>query len=567
MTYWKHSGDVLLAKSAKKRVVKPPGKTAVGNLNSGAKGTATNSSIRQQADALRRSGHFVQALDLYELYLVGRPEDLQALLDKGSVLMSLERFTEAAQVYSKMVGIKPDETALSNLGAALIRLGRANEAKVVLDYALEINPRNINARINLGGVLQALGMHQENLQNALEAVSIDPTQPLAFNNLGSALFDLAKFPEAKHAFETAILLDSKNLDAHINLANIESKLGAPQASIAAYQKALSLLPPEAKQRAEAIRFYMSFEYLKQGMLSEGWDCYEGGFSHLVPVAGARHPRRQFTVPRWNGEMLNGKTLLVWREQGLGDELLFATCLHELEALGGKVIVECDKRLVETFARSFPHYTVRAEAFLPDQGMQSPYKDFDLHVPLGSLMKYFRRDIKDFERSGAYIKTDPARVAKFAERLAPYKEDYRLVGICWRSGKLDPVRNLGYTTLDEWSEVLQTPGFKFVNLQYGDCEAELQQAEEKYGVEILCWPDLNLKDDLDDVFALMHCLDAVASVQTAVLVMGGSVGVPTVGVKAGGWTYLGASPHPSVWFSSQAWGDVPQKIRSTSCYIM
>jgi Tfp pilus assembly protein PilF len=522
--------------------------------------SAAKPTLRDQADQLRRAGHFARALEVYEAHLREQPDDYQALLDQGSVLMSLERFADAAQVYSKMVQIKPNETVLSNLGAALIRLGRANEAKVVLDYALEINPKNINARINLGGVLQALGMHQENLQNALEAVSIDPTQPLAFNNLGSALFDLAKFPEAKHAFETAILLDSKNLDAQINIANIESKLGSPQASIEAYKKALSLLPPEAKQRAEAIRFYMSFEYLKQGILPEGWDCYEGGFSNLVPVAGARHPRRNFSVPRWNGEVLNGKTLLVWREQGLGDELLFATCLHELEALGGKIIVECDRRLVETFTRSFPKYTVRAEAFLPEQAMQSPYKDFDLHVPFGSLMRYFRRDIKDFERSGAYIKTDPAKVAKFEERLAPYKEDYRLVGICWRSGKLDPVRNLGYTTLDEWGEVLQTPGFKFVNLQYGECEVELKEAEQKYGVEILRWPDLSLKDDLDDVFALMHCLDVVASVQTAVLVMGGSVGVPTVGVKAGGWTNFTIQ-------GRHAWFDKTTLVPTLAAYLL
>jgi tetratricopeptide (TPR) repeat protein len=495
--------------------------------------------IKDQAKKARLAGQMHKARQLYEQYLKAYPDDGIAQLDLASVYMQLELFEEAARVYAKMLEKNPkQEVVLSNLGGALIRLGRVKDAKAILDYALEINPKNIYARINLGGVLQALGEQQAALSNALEAVSIDPTNATAFNNLGSALSDMARFAEARHAFETATILNPKQIDAHINLAGSESKLGSPQASVAAYQKALSLLPPEAKQRAEAIRFYMSFEYLKQGMLPEGWDCYEGGFSNLVPVAGARHPRRQFAVPRWNGEMLNGKTLLVWREQGLGDELLFATCLHELEALGGKVIVECDKRLVETFTRSFPQYTVRAEAFLPEQGMQSPYKDFDLHVPLGSLMKYFRRDIKDFERSGAYIKTDPAKVAKFAERLAPYKEDYRLVGICWRSGKLDPVRNLSYTTLDEWGEVLQTPGFQFVNLQYGDCEAELQQAEERYGVEILRWPDLNLKDDLDDVFALIQSLDAVASVQTAVLVMGGNVGVPTVGVKAGGWTNLG-----------------------------
>ena len=138
------------------------------------------------------------------------------------------------------------------------------------------------------------------------------------------------------------------------------------------------------------------------------------------------------------------------------------------------------------------------------------------------------------------------MAKFEERLAPYKDDYRLVGICWRSGKLDPVRNLSYTMLDEWGEVLQTQGFKFVNLQYGECEAELKEAEEKYGIEILRWPDLNLRNDLDDIFALMACLDAVASVQTAVLTMAGCAGAPSVGVKAGGWTAFG-EPKSSCWF--------------------
>jgi hypothetical protein len=174
------------------------------------------------------------------------------------------------------------------------------------------------------------------------------------------------------------------------------------------------------------------------------------------------------------------------------------------------------------------------------------------------MKYFRRDIKDFERSGAYIKTDPAKVAKFAERLAPYKEDYRLVGICWRSGKLDPVRNLGYTTLDEWGEVLQTPGFKFVNLQYGECEAELREAEEKYGVEILRWPDLNLKDDLDEVFALISVLEFTVSVQTAQLVLSASVGLPVKAVKGGGWSWIGkAKINP--WFKKIEWSYLNQVL--------
>jgi hypothetical protein len=241
--------------------------------------------------------------------------------------------------------------------------------------------------------------------------------------------------------------------------------------------------------------------------------------------------------------------------------LFYTCLHELKDMGGNVIVECDKRLVEVMARSFPEFTIRAEIFLPQQESRSPHSDFDFHLPLGSLMRYFRPTTESFNRSGAYIKPDPAKVAKFQERLAPYKDDYRLVGICWRSGKLDPVRNLSYTTLDEWGEVLKAPGLKFVNLQYGNCEDELRDVEAKYGEEILRWKDLDLKNDLDDVFALMACLDGVCSVQTAVLVMAGVADIPSVGLRAFGWTLLGQGRAP--WFKKQKLGneDVKQTLLS------
>ena len=342
---------------------------------------------------------------------------------------------------------------------------------------------------------------------------------------------------------------SEQVDALINLAEVEARLGDSKASAEIYERVLKLLPKEAEQRAEAVKFYASFEYFKQGVLEKGCDYYEGGFSPLVPAKSARTPRRDFDVPRWDGQPLNGKTLLVWREQGLGDELLFYTCLHELKDMGGKVIVECDKRLVEVMARSFPEFTIRPEIFLPQQEGRSPFADFDYHLPAGSLMRYFRPTIESFNRSGAYIKPDPAKVAKFEKRLAPYKDDYRLVGICWRSGKLDPVRNLSYTMLDEWGEVLQTPGFKFVNLQYGECEAELKEAEEKYGIEILRWTDLNLRNDLGDIFALMTCLDAVASVQTAVLVMAGAIGKKSFAVGVGSWIYFDNLKRCE-WFKSQ-----------------
>jgi tetratricopeptide (TPR) repeat protein len=501
--------------------------------------------LRQQAYGLRNTRNFAQAKPLLEELYKLEPDNLPLALDLGEAYMETEDFASATSLYAKLIEKDPKNiNAVTNLGGSLIRQGKLSDARSILEYALQLDPKSIHARINLGSVLQASGERKANLDNALEAVQIDPSSSLAFNNLGSAFSDMAMFKEARHAYETAIMLDPNQVDALINLAAVEARLGDSKASAEMYERVLKLLPKEAEQRAEAVKFYAAFEYLKQGVLEKGWDYYEGGFSPLVPAKGARTPGRNFDVPRWDGQPLNGKTLLVWREQGLGDELLFATCLHELEALGGNIIVECDARLVTVFQRSFPQYTVRAETFMPNHGMKSPFSDFDLHLPMGSLMKYFRRNIKDFERSGAYIKPDPAKVAKFEKRLAPYKDDYRLVGICWRSGKLDPVRNLAYTTLDDMCRHLQLSNHKLINLQYGDCEAELLEIEEKYGLDVLRWKDLNLRNDLEDVFALIECLHFVVSVQTAVLTMSSSLGKLSFGIKAGGWPMLGnKESHP------------------------
>jgi tetratricopeptide (TPR) repeat protein len=409
-----------------------------------------------------------------------------------------------------------------------------------------LDPKCLYAHINLGGVLQALGDLQGNLNSALSAVSIDPTSALAFNNLGSALTDLAMFHEAKHAYETAQMLQPNQVDTLINLAAVEAKLGSSERAIEMYEKTLRLLPAREKHRREAVQFFASFEYLKSGNLAKGWDYYDGGFSPMVPLAGARTPKRVFDVPRWRGEPLQGKRLLVWREQGLGDEILFGSCLPDLRSLGAeRIIVECDPRLVPTFQRSFPEFMVRSQIYYSNN-FRSPNNDYDYEIPLGSLMRQFRRSISDFGRSGPYLKADPSLVEEFEERLKPHR-DLPLIGICWRSGKLSPVRNLSYTVLEDWLPVLQSDKFRVVSLQYGDADAEIDEIKSKFAVDIVHWGDLDQKNELDKVFALMTCLDLVVSVNTAPLRMAAAIGAPVLSVEKRGWARLGEGSNASKWF--------------------
>ena len=477
--------------------------------------------------------------------------DTDAGTKAGSIAMQLEDFEAAAKIFAKLVLADTENPShLANLGGALVRLNRIQDAKAMLLRAIEIDPKHFSARVNLGAVYQTLGMRQENLNNALEAVAIHPSNSLAFNNLGSAFSDLAMFQEAKHAFETAHLLDPKAIDPLVNLAAAEARLNNPQSAIDAYERVLDILPPEAAQRREAVRFFLAFEYLKLGRIAEGWDCYEGGFSPLVPNAGARAPNRQFDVPRWQGGPLNGRRLLVWREQGIGDELRFGTCLESLVGLDGQVIVECDVRLVEPLQRAFPTFLVRGQAFDLGHSKRAHFQDFDLQIPIGSLMQLTRRDLAAFAHSGGHIPPQPDLRAKWEARLAPYRGK-KLVGVCWRSSKLDPIRNLKYANIQGWSALLSRPDVQVVNLQYGDCESEIRQVEAQYGIEVLRWPDLDMRDDLDDLFALISCLDLVVCTYTAVLHLAGSVGAPTVAMTnenaPENWVMLGTDHYP--WYQS------------------
>jgi len=177
-------------------------------------------------------------------------------------------------------------------------------------------------------------------------------------------------------------------------------------------------------------------------------------------------------------------------------------------------------------------TVRASAFDPSNFNVSLFNDFDYHIPLGSLAGLYRQTLQDFDRSLPYVVTDAAVKDRFSQRLAGFEGKLK-VGICWRSGLLNADRNKNYTAIIDWGKILELPNCVFVNLQYGDCEAELIEAENRFGISILRWPDLDLKNHIDDSLALIECLDLVVTTGTAVHSMAGSLGKPTL-MMLGEW---------------------------------
>jgi hypothetical protein len=233
-------------------------------------------------------------------------------------------------------------------------------------------------------------------------------------------------------------------------------------------------------------------------------------------------------------------------------VMFANLIPDvLETLGpqGRLTLAVEPRLAGLFQRSFP--TARVGAHVGhgiDGGMlrRAPFVEdpetIDLWAPMASPLRRFRRTMASFPTRPGFLAADPARIAHWREILA--QRSGLKVGVLWKSLKLDGVRLRYYSPFEQWRPVLETPGVSFVNLQYGNCQAELDQARETLGLEIWRPPGIDLKDDLDDVAALCCGLDLVLGPPTATTNIAAACGAEVWMISApAAWSLLGNDRHP------------------------
>ena len=497
-----------------------------------------------KAQQYLRTGYYLKAIEILDKHLKISTTDTSGLMLRGEVFLRNEQFELALIDYAKVIEIDPKNIlALNNFSLALIRCNKPHEAKEIIEYIHELDPDNFGGFINLGKIHQILGEYQDAVNAAMRAVQIDPKSSLAYLNLGTAIGVLGHTESAKQAFLMSNFLDPTNVAAKINIAQIEDKLGNYSEAILMYENILTLKNISPLE-SDLVKYYLSYSYLFFGQLEKGWSLYDYGFSGLLPTGSIRSPRK-FNQPKWNGNSAETKTILIWSEQGLGDEIMFATCLFDVAAMGLDVILECEPRLVDAYKRTFPSWKVRSPSLINQS--DSLYNDFDLHYPMGSLPKLFRKNIDQFNVSNILFSPIPSIKEKYASILNPFKHKL-LVGISWRGGLLSALRNTSYSSIRDWGEVLTLSNCQFVNLQYGECEEELLEAEDLFGIKILRWKDLDLKNDLESVMALVSNLDYVISVETAICTLSPALGISTILLANRSWFFLGEE-NKLPWFKS------------------
>jgi tetratricopeptide (TPR) repeat protein len=462
-------------------------------------------------------------------------------------------FKGSLRCYEAALQLLPNEAEIANdLGRLAYRLGMKPLAEQLFIRYLEHQPASTEAANNLACALRDQNRYVEAIDVLKAVIGAHPTVAQLWNTLGTVLSEQGDFETAVTFFDEAVRCDPKMFRARYNRGNARLSIG--DGAGADEDNTAALKAVTAPDEVAMMRLARSTILLVNGEIGAGWDAYE---ARLEPqYADVTH----FMIdrPRWTPEAdLKGRSLLLMGEQGLGDEVLFANMIPDvLEALGpeGRLHLAVEKRLVPLMQRSFPDVTVGAHAtyrvdthtvrgapFVKDS------QQIDLWAPLASPLRRFRRSVDAFPDRAAFLVPDPERVAHWRRVLDQAPRGPK-VGLLWKSLKVDGARQRYFSPFEQWAPVLATLGATFVNLQYGDCAAEIAEARKTLGVDVWEPPGIDLKDELDEVAALSSALDLVIGPANATSNIAAACGAPVWLISTpGAWPRLGTDRYP--WYPS------------------
>jgi tetratricopeptide (TPR) repeat protein len=450
--------------------------------------------ILQQARALEEA-----AADFRQVAAL-QPADLGAWASLGETLLALGRPGEALPAYDQAVALKPGAAELqSNRGVALRGLGRLDEALAAQDRALALAPGYAEGWSNRGNVLKDLGRLDEAVQSFDRALAINPRLPSALVNRANTLRDLGRLAEALAGHDGALVLAPAYPAAHHHRGIVLMDLQRLPEAVAAFDRALALNPRDEEALAAK-----AMALLLAGDLERGLPLYEGR-ARLTPKAAQDRPP-------WLGETpAEGRTVLVWAEQGLGDTLQFCRYVPLLAERGARVVLQAQRPLLPLLAGLAGVDTLLAQGETPPA--------FDLHVPLMSLPLALGTRLETIPAPAAYLAADPARLEAWLQRLGPRARPR--VGLVW-SGRAEH-RNDRHRSLP-LARLLAAlpPGLDYVSLQQ-----EVRPADQ---ATLAAAPEVRhfgpLLNDFADTAALVALMDVVVSVDTSLAHLAGALGKDT-----------------------------------------
>jgi len=424
---------------------------------------------------------------------------------EGVALHRQDRLAEAERAYEDVLRHQPDHAhALLLLGLIALETGQNQRAVDLLQLAVSLNGDNAVAHAGLGAGLAALDRHAEAVASYDRAIALRPDDAEAYYNRGNSLWELLRPDAAIASYDRAIELRPDYAKAHSNRGNVLQALNRHEEAIASYDRAIVPRPDAAE-----VQFNLGLCRLAIGDYQHGWRQFEWRWR-----AGP-HGRPELPGRLWLGDFpVEGKTILVLAEHGLGDSLQFCRYVPML-AERADVILEVPRPLLRLLSglRGVRQVIASGEESRPP---------FDAWIPMMSLPLAFGTTLATIPSEVPYLQANAECSAAWRDRLAALPG--RKVGLVWagsswsgdpRAHAIDRRRSF---TLQDYAPLAAIPGISLVSLQKGEAVRT-----PPAGMTLHDWTgELN---DFADTAALVDALDLVISVDTSVVHLAGALGKP------------------------------------------
>lgn len=465
----------------------------------------------------------------------------------------------AKAAYREILRLRPEDAeALYLIGEIENRTGNPEAAVASIGKAIAIDGDVAAFHLEYGLALHASGALEATAAAIGRALALDGTSPIARSSLAAVLTDLGRPADAEIECRIALQHDPAFAGALVTFGFALEMQGRLDEALRSYDQAIALAPNDAQARLNRAALRLLTEDYEPGWREFEWRLQ----------AEEKQPRHaRFPQPRWDGSDLAGRSLVIYGEQGLGDEIMYASCFPDVLARARQCLIECDPRLVGLFRRSFPAAQVIARPS-PELPIAPQALQVELQVAAGSLPLHLRRSAEAFPRHGGYLLADPEKIERWRRRLSALGPGMK-IGLSWRGGTPRTGQAWRSPQLEQFVPLLHQPGADFISLQYGNCEAELEQFAKVHRVAVHHWRDA--LDDYEETAALVCALDLTVSVCTAAVHLAGALGRPAwvmapVRPEARyGWRGPGMRWYPSVRVFRQAtpgdWSTVVAEVVS------
>jgi tetratricopeptide (TPR) repeat protein/ADP-heptose:LPS heptosyltransferase len=464
--------------------------------------------LSQRGLKFLEDANYPEARNIFDKLIEHFPNNPDLLNLFGYVNLQLENYSDSIEAYSKSIEIIPNQVGtLFNRAIASNHLGNKKDA--LKDYANVnyLDPNNLDVYINRSAIYESLGDFKNALKEINFVIDRDPKNFKALMNRATIYEYMFEFDNALIDIKKALEIEINDPDIYVNAANLYKTLKKDKLAIKCFNKAIKI-----KNDSDLAKYNLALFLLDKKDFLEGWNLYESRFFL------ASKPRFIYKIPEAKIINENSK-ILIWAEQGLGDQIIYSSMLNDLPR-SNSITVSIDKRLMNIYRRSFKFLKFINSEDLSEKLIQN----FDYQLPLGSLGKFYRNDLKAFKNQpNFFLITNDTEVKKIQKQLE--NKSKKICGISWKS-KNEKIGFAKSLRLEDMSKLLKIEDINFINLQYGDTEEEIKDLKKKHQVKIDSTDELDKFNDINSLLNYIQACDFVITSSNVTAHLAGSIGKKT-----------------------------------------